>query len=262
MKNQIKPIKKLAQSASDFGRGLSTDWYIPEGAKEIRIAGTAFCEMTKRVKELMDNRMITLAGISHDLRTPLTKMKLQLSLMDKTKETRWLLSDVNMMIKMVESFTIHAAEQSKENFVSKHLHSLLNELSRAYSTKTFKFHIGGDTNVEISVKYVSIKRAFGNIIANAQKISKNLYITVNKEENNLKICFEDDGPGLKEENMDSVFSPFVKQDAARTHSNTAGVGLGLSIAKDVVTAHRGTISAHNSTKYGGACFTVLIPCDS
>ncbi|MDR0695155.1 MAG: hypothetical protein LBF56_00035 [Holosporales bacterium] len=263
MKNQIKPIKKLAQSASDFGRGLDTEWYIPEGATEVRIAGSAFCEMTKRVKELMNNRIITLAGISHDLRTPLTKIKLQLSLMEKTKETKLLLTDVNAMIKMVESFTLHASEQNKENFVMKNLLIFLKEIAKIYATDTFKIHVDGDKDIEISMKYMSMKRALGNIVANARKFAKHLYIRFQRRETEITIHFEDDGMGLKEANINSIFSPFVKQNTARTHSNdsTPGVGLGLSIARDVIIAHGGTITASNSQTHGGAHFVVTIPHD-
>jgi two-component system osmolarity sensor histidine kinase EnvZ len=262
LKNQLKPIKKLAKSATNFGRGLDTGWYKPEGAKEIRIAGTAFCEMTKRVNELMNNRMMTLAGIFHDLRTPLTKMKLQLSLMSKTKETKWLLSDVNIMIKMVESFTLHASEQNKENFVTKNLLLFINEIVRDYTSNNFKVHIRGDKDIELSMKYVSLKRAFGNIVANAKKYAKNLYIKFEIKANEIVFYFEDDGKGINEASAQDLFSPFVKQDPARTHgkSDTCGVGLGLSIARDVVIAHCGQISACNSKTYKGACFIITIPC--
>ncbi len=138
LKNQIRPIKRLAIEADAFGKGIDNDTYKPEGAKEIRTAGLAFCQMKKSVKDLTDTRMKILAGISHDLRTPLTKMKLQLSLMPKTKETDWLMNDVNMMIKMTESFTLHASEQNKELPVKKNIFSFMEEVVQDYVSDNFR----------------------------------------------------------------------------------------------------------------------------
>jgi two-component system osmolarity sensor histidine kinase EnvZ len=259
LKNQIRPIKKLAKAAEDFGKGYDTTDYTPEGAKEVRMAGMAFCEMKQNVKTLMDDRMRILAGISHDLRTPLTKMKLQLSLMPKTKETEWLKSDVNMMIKMTESFTLQAAEQNKEIFIHRNLNSLLNEIIRDYENEDFKIYINGDKTINVLIKYLSLKRAFGNIIANAKKYSKNLYISFNKVNDQITIQFEDDGEGVDEKNLNIIFSPFKKENPARTHDNAQGVGLGLSIARDAIIANGGEIKASRSKRYGGACFTVTFP---
>ena len=259
MKNQIRPIRKLAIAATDFGKGLDTELK-PEGASEIRIAGQAFNQMKIRVKELMNNRMKILAGISHDLRTPLTKMKLQLSLMPKTKETEWLMSDVNMMIRMTESFTLHASEQNKEIPVRKNLFSLLEEVSKDYLDSDFKIEIDGDKDIEFSVKCLSLKRAFGNIISNAKKHSDHLYVSIIKREGEVAILFEDNGYGIDENTAETLFLPFKTKNEARTHSSTyEGVGLGLSIARDAINDHGGSISARNSQKYSGACFIVILP---
>jgi two-component system osmolarity sensor histidine kinase EnvZ len=215
--------------------------------------------MKKNVRELIENRMITLAGISHDLRTPLTKMKLQLTLMPRSKERDWLMDDVDTMIKITESFTIHAAEQSKEIFTRRNLKMFLKEVVKDYQSDNFRVYVLGNENVELSVKYTSLKRAFGNIISNSQKYANNLYINYQIEDSKIIVNFEDDGVGLDETAMHDIFYPFIKQNTARTHGHDDGVGLGLSITRDSVIAHGGTIVACNSKTYGGAWFKVTIP---
>ncbi len=258
LKNQIRPIRKLAEAMTEFGKGLNTE-YKPEGALEIREAGTAFCQMKSKINELMNTRMQVLAGISHDLRTPLTKMKLQLSLMPQTKETEWLSSDVDMMIRMTESFTLHAFEQNKEISVFKNIYLLIEEIVRDYISDDFAVDISGDKNTGAAIKYISLKRAFGNIISNAKKHAEHLYINIKVSSDYVVITFEDNGCGIDEDNADSLFLPFTTENEARTHNVDKGVGLGLSIARDVINAHGGSIKATNSLNYPGACFTVTLP---
>ena len=258
LKNQIRPIRRLAKAVTEFGKGFDTD-YTPEGASEIREAGNAFCQMKIRVNELMNNRMRVLAGISHDLRTPLTKMKLQLSLMPKTKETEWLTRDVNMMINMTESFTLHTFEQNKEISVHKNIYSFISDIANDYQLDGFAIDIFGDRNIAIPVKVTSLKRAFMNIVSNAKKHSTHLYINIAKMNNSVIINFEDNGYGIDEENAENLFLPFQTENEARTHNLDEGVGLGLSIARDAIIAHGGSISATNSNNYSGACFVVTLP---
>lgn len=260
LKNQIRPIKRLAMAAEQFGRGIDTNTFTPEGALEVRMAGKAFCNMKSDLRKLMNDRMKTLAGISHDLRTPLTKMKLQLGMMKKTQEIEWLLKDVNMMIHITESFTIHASNQNKEMFIHRNLYSFLNEIIKDYNSEKFKIFLEGDKAIEATIKYVSLKRAFGNIISNSKKYSQNAYISFEVKNNDIYIFFEDDGIGIDPEIMADIFSPFVGQNSARTQDGEdANVGLGLSIARDSLIDHGGEIVASNSKQYGGAKFTVRLP---
>ncbi len=260
LKNQIRPIKKLAKAAESFGKGLDNSYeYKPEGAEEIRVAGTAFYEMRENLKNLMDNRLKVLAGISHDLRTPLTKMKLQLSVMPKTDETKWLMKDVNTMIKITENFTLHAAEQNKEKLTQIKLYDFIFNITLEYISNEFSIEVTGIRDFVLLIKPVSLGRAFGNIISNAKKYSSKLVITILKENNFVIINFEDNGPGIILDNPEELFHPFKKQNEARTQNIDDGVGLGLSIARDAILAHGGSITANNSQKFKGACFCVKLP---
>ena len=263
LKNQIRPIKRLARAAENFGKeidsNLTDNNFVPEGAREVRMAGMAFCEMKKNIRNLLNERLKTLAGISHDLKTPLTKMKLQLSLMPKTAEIDGLMQDVNMMIEITNSFTLHANEQLKESFSFRNLFSVLFEVSKDFRSKNFTINISGDKRIEISMKYVSLKRAFSNIVSNAKKHANCLYINFEKQSEYIKITFEDDGPGILPEILESVFSPFVSENIARTQGHSTSIGLGLSIARDAITDHNGKISAYESKQYGGAGFMILLP---
>ena len=256
LKNQIRPIKRLAIAAEQFGQGIDTNTFVPAGAREIRMVGRAFCRMKSNFRKVLSDRMKTLAGISHDLRTPLTKMKLQLGMMPKTKENIWLLNDVEMMIKITESFTLHASEQNKEMFIQRNLSIFLKECINDYKSEGFCIYLTGDKSIEADIKHVSLKRAFGNIISNAQKHAKNLYINFEARGEKIYIFFEDDGSGINPEIADDIFVPFIGENIARTHNTTANVGLGLSIARDAITDHGGNITVSKSDKHGGANFVV------
>lgn len=263
LKNQIRPIKRLARAAERFGKEIDSNFqetnYVPEGAKEIRMAGIAFCEMKKNLRNLLNERLKTLAGISHDLKTPLTKMKLQLSLMPKTPEILGLMQDVNMMIEITNSFTLHANEQLKESISFRNLFSLLFEISKDFESPSFCVEIIGDKKIEIPMKYISLKRAFSNIVSNSKKYANKLFIEFKVENDFVKITFEDTGPGILPEILESIFSPFVSENFARTQGSSTSIGLGLSIARDAITDHGGEVSAYRSKKYGGAGFLISLP---
>jgi two-component system osmolarity sensor histidine kinase EnvZ len=264
LKNQIRPIKKLTEAVERFGSGYDSNYsFKPEGAKEIRLAGKAFCDMQMNFRKLMNTKIRTLAGISHDLKTPLTKMKLQLAMMPKTPEIDFLKKDVDDMVKITESFTMHAARRNKEIFIHRNLRNFLDNLVADYANKDFKINITGDRSIEICMRYTSLKRAFGNIIGNAKKFSSELNIRFSQDQKReIEIIFEDNGPGIQAELIDDIFSPFVSGNQAKTHGEDAGTGLGLSIARDIITEHGGEISADNSEETGGARFRVTIQQDS
>ncbi len=255
LKNQIRPIKKLAIAIRDFGDGIDSNEYTPSGAKEILLAGNAFCEMKTNFRKLLTKRINTLAGISHDLKTPLTRMKLQLALMKKNKETDGLSNDVNAMIELTESFMEYSREQNFETFTC---FNLYNFLQTAITGTSFQICIDGDRSILVYAKKTMLLRACNNIISNAQKYATQMYISFYKEDNFIVICFEDNGPGIEKNIIADIFEPFVTNDI-NTTNRTKSSGLGLSIVHDIITDHGGSITAENSKNYSGAKFTVKLP---
>ena len=169
------------------------------------------------------------------------------------------MSDVNMMIRMTESFTLHASEQIKEIAVRKNIFAFVEEVVGDYASNDFQIDISGNRNIEMSIKQMSLKRAFGNVISNAQKYADHLYISISRTDDQVQIMFEDNGYGIDEAKAENLFLPFEKQNEARTHNVDDGVGLGLSIARDAISAHGGSISVKNSETYSGASFVILLP---
>ncbi len=257
-KNQLRPIKRLAEAMYRFGHGEDDNQYKPEGAMEVRVAGVAFCELKTNFRQLLNDRMNRLAGVSHDLKTILTRLKLQLALMPKNKETKGLLDDVNMMEKITESFILHAAQSNKESFSYQNLFKFL---SRLISTHDFGIHLSGDKAIEVCIKVVSFTRALENIISNAKKYANNLYISFYRKEDDIVIDLEDDGCGVDPTIANDIFDPFFSSSEARTKPSDGdpNVGLGLSITKDIILDHGGVINVVSSQKYGGARFTITIP---
>ncbi len=264
LKNQIRPIKRLAKAAQCFGEGKDYEYHRPQGASEVRQAWISFYDMKSRIQKLLMERMNTLAGISHDLRTPLTRMKLQLSIMKDTPEKKDLLNDIDIMTSIINTFMIHVKNNNNNNekFENKNLKNILEESARQYinsNNDSFKIHINGDEDIYADVKYISFRRAIGNIISNAKKYAKNLYISFHEEQDNIMIYFEDDGKGIDPSIKDDIFMPFITENKARTMSNTPeNIGLGLSIVKEIIENHNGKIMASNSEKYKGAQFLIVL----
>lgn len=258
LKNQVRPIKKLAIAVNEFGRYQMYEGYKPEGAKEIRLLGVSFCNMAQSIKSLVDTRMKILAGISHDLKTPLTKMKLQLSIMERSEETNLLKKDVETMISIAKNFTLYASEQYKESPQKVNLKQLIGDVKSRYVSNNFNVYVSCNTKIFIFLKLATITRSFNNIIENAQKYAHCLHINVLETNENIIINFEDDGPGINEDDMPKIFEAFYKANKARTSEENSGVGLGLSIAYDGVIANSGTITVEKSS-YGGAKFVITFP---
>jgi two-component system osmolarity sensor histidine kinase EnvZ len=259
LQNQIKPIKKLTKAVEKFGLGEEGLDFKPEGATEVRLAGKAFCDMRINFRKLMDSKIRSLAEISHDLKTPLTKMKLQLSIMPASSEVEFLKRDVEDMVKITESFMLHAAQSNKEVFIHRNLRKFLDELATDYLTSEFNIQVIGDVSIEICMKQIALKRAFGNIIGNARKFSAELTIQFfSKKDNEIEITFEDNGPGISEEIIHDIFSPFVSSQGTQSFGREVSIGLGLSIVRDIITEHGGNIFVENSARHGGARFIVTL----
>ncbi len=247
LKNQTRPITNLAKAAEKFGRGDNIDEYRPSGALEIRQAGYEFDKMRKRILRHLNQRSEMLSGISHDLRTPLTRMKLQLAFI-KDKEISFKLSeDINEMEKMLNEylqFTSSAHTEKNEIF---DLTKLLDEIIKQYGNENISKNLS--QNISINGRKNLLKRSFNNIIDNGLKYGKKINIELKKNGKNIFIIVEDDGPGIAEEEFENVFKPFYKIDKGRGETKSS-VGLGLSITSDIIRSHGGYIKLNKSSLNG------------
>jgi two-component system osmolarity sensor histidine kinase EnvZ len=254
--NQIKPILLLARAAEAFGKGRDLDFQ-PRGAREVRQAGYAFIEMKRRIERAFEQRTAMLNGVSHDLRTILTRFKLSLALMTETDETHDLQKDVEEMQRMLEAYLAFArgdaGESAAEIDIAEFLEDLRLDAERAgFSTKiTFK----GDPVV--TLRPDAFKRCLANLISNAQSHAKHISIEAVRDERFLTIHVDDDGPGIPPEKREDVFRPFFRLDSSR-NQDTGGTGLGLAIARDIARSHGGDISLGDS-RAGGLRATVRVP---
>jgi two-component system, OmpR family, osmolarity sensor histidine kinase EnvZ len=256
LRNQIKPILSLAGAAEAFGKGRDLD-FRPRGAREVRQAGYAFIEMKRRIERAFEQRTAMLNGVSHDLRTILTRFKFSLALISKTDETLDLQKDVLEMQHMLEAYLAFARGDAGESTTQIDMEEFLEDLrldaERAGSDVPFTF--GGDPIV--AVRPNAFKRCLANLISNAQNHGKHISIEAVRDQRFLTIHVDDDGPGIPFDRREDVFKPFVRLDEAR-NQDEGGTGLGLAIALDIARSHGGDISLSES-KAGGLRATVRVP---
>ena len=247
LKNQTRPIINLAKASEKFGRGEDIDEFRPSGASEIRRAGYEFEKMRKRIMRHLNQRSEMLSGISHDLRTPLTRIKLQLTFIKDKKISQKLSDDVIEMEKMLNEYLQFSSSQSVEETETFNISELLKTTIQKYEKEEIiteiidRVYFNGRKNL--------IRRCFNNLINNAIKYSNNVNIKLNKSANNITIIIDDDGPGIPENERENVFKPFYKIDKSRGDSKSS-VGLGLSIASDIIQSHGGNIKLESSTSNG------------
>jgi two-component system osmolarity sensor histidine kinase EnvZ len=247
LKNQTKPILNLAKAAERFGRGEDIDEYRPSGALEIRKAGFEFDKMRKRIKRHLNQRSEMLSGISHDLRTPLTRLKLQLALMKDEDLSKKMSLDIDEMEKMLNEylqFTSSSYQEKNETFdVSELIKNIITKYTNTnISTELIpRIYMDGRKNL--------IKRSINNLIDNALKHAKKVHLNLSKKDNNILIIVDDDGPGIPEYEHENVFKPFYKVDKSRGESKSS-VGLGLSITSDAIKSHGGNIVLEKSPLNG------------
>ena len=255
LKNQTRPIINLARASEKFGRGEDIEEFRPSGALEIRQAGFEFEKMRKRIIRHLNQRSEMLSGISHDLRTPLTRIKLQLSFIKDKEISKKLSDDVGEMEKMLNEYLQFASSRSAEITETFDLSELLKTTIMKYEKKEITTDISKE--VFLDGRKNLMQRCFSNLIDNAIKYSANVYISLRKLNNNILIIVDDDGPGIPENERENVFKPFYKIDKSRGDSKSS-VGLGLSIASDTVKSHGGNIKLETSPT-NGLRIKVILP---
>ena len=255
LKNQTRPIINLARASEKFGRGEDIEEFRPSGALEIRQAGFEFEKMRKRIIRHLNQRSEMLSGISHDLRTPLTRIKLQLSFIKDKEISKKLSDDVEEMEKMLNEYLQFASSRSAEITETFDLSELLKTTIMKYEKKEITTDISKE--VFLDGRKNLMQRCFSNLIDNAIKYSANVYISLRKLNNNILITIDDDGPGIPENERENVFKPFYKIDKSRGDSKSS-VGLGLSIASDIVKSHGGNIKLETSPT-NGLRIKVILP---
>ena len=252
LRNQLRPITRLAAAAEAFGRGQTVP-YTASGAIEVKAAGNAFLEMRNRIERHIEQRTMILSGVSHDLRTPLTRLKLGISLLD-SDDKEPLERDLEEMGLMLDEFLTFAKAQDNEksNFELLTVSSILDSLRTDYQRSNAKLHVANNITAGSYLMRPSlIRRALDNIIGNALRYGTlaNLKVTIDNE--HINFIVEDDGPGIPTEMRPEALKPFSRLDPARNQDRGMGVGLGLPIASDIAQAHGGSLTLLKSDKYGG-----------
>ena len=247
LKNQTRPIINLARASEKFGRGEDVGEYRPSGALEIRQAGYEFERMRKRIIRHLNQRSEMLSGISHDLRTPLTRIKLQLAFIKDKQLSNKLSGDVMEMEKMLNEYLQFSKNRSSEKGEKFNLSKLLDDTIKKYSNKNIAIEIS--QNILFHGKKTLINRCISNLLDNAVKYAKNIKVNLKKSNNNIILLIDDDGPGIPKNEYENVFKPFYKIDKSRSETKSS-VGLGMSIASDIIQSHGGNIKLEKSILKG------------
>jgi two-component system osmolarity sensor histidine kinase EnvZ len=256
LKNQTKPIINLASAAERFGKGDYVSGIRPSGASEIRKAAYAFDKMAKRINKHLNQRSEMLSGISHDLRTPLTRLKLQLAMLNQKDLSFKMSKDIDEMESMLNSYLQFAKSQTQEESVATNINKIFNEIASEKNRKK-NLHLDLPVDVVLVGRKNALKRCFNNIVENGLNYAKNVYVDMSISKNNVNIFINDDGSGIPINQYKNVFKPFYRLDKSR-NLNHAGVGLGMSIAEDVVRSHGGSIELGKS-KYEGLQVRIFLP---
>jgi two-component system, OmpR family, osmolarity sensor histidine kinase EnvZ len=257
LRNQIKPIVRLADAAEAFGKGREAPNFRPRGAREVRRAAAAFLEMKIRIERSIEQRTTMLAGVSHDLRTVLTRFKLELALLGDSPEVEAIKKDVDEMAAMLEAYLAFArgdtGEQSAPTDIAALLEELRLDIERHGHRATAAFH----GPAEVTVRPAAFKRCLANLVSNAARFASTVAITGHRDHRWLTVTVDDDGPGIPQQMREDVFKPFLRLDDAR-NQDEGGTGLGLAIARDIARSHGGDITL-GASPMGGLRATVKVP---
>jgi two-component system, OmpR family, osmolarity sensor histidine kinase EnvZ len=257
LRNQIKPIVRLADAAEAFGKGREAPNFRPRGAREVRRAAAAFLEMKIRIERAIEQRTTMLAGVSHDLRTVLTRFKLELALLGDSPEVEAIKKDVDEMAAMLEAYLAFArgdtGEQSAPTDIAGLLEELRLDIERHGHRATVAFH----GPAEVTVRPAAFKRCLANLVSNAARFASTVAITGHRDHRWLTVTVDDDGPGIPQSLREDVFKPFLRLDDAR-NQDEGGTGLGLAIARDIARSHGGDITL-GASPLGGLRATVKVP---
>ncbi|MBT7941907.1 MAG: HAMP domain-containing protein, partial [Alphaproteobacteria bacterium] len=259
MRNQVKPIRRLAIAADDFGKGRDVSQFKPEGASEVRLAASAFLAMHERIVRQISQRTDMLAGVSHDLRTPLTRMKLQLEMLggDTVPGAEDLKADITEMEHMLDGYLDFARGEGGEDPRPTDVSALLKDAAAQALRQGGAVDLHTEGQLSASLRPNAFRRCLTNLIDNAIRYAKHVSVRAGQRGDAIEVTIDDDGPGIAEDQRDAVFKPFYRIEGSR-NPGTGGVGLGMTIARDVLRSHGGDIELGDSPN-GGLRVRLRVP---
>jgi two-component system osmolarity sensor histidine kinase EnvZ len=261
LRNQVRPIERLAVAAESFGKGRAVPDFKPYGASEVRRAAQAFITMRERIERYVTQRTEMLAGVSHDLKTPLTRLKLELAMMDDSADVRALRQDVAEMEHMVDEYLDFARGEGGEDAQNTDLAGVVSEAAaaaaRAKGAGEDRLNVAAESGIVLSVRRQALKRCATNLIDNALKHGRHVDVALKRNGQHVEILVDDDGPGIPESRREEAFRPFHRLDEGR-NLQSGGSGLGLAIARDIARAHGGEITLGRS-EMGGLRAAIRLP---
>jgi two-component system, OmpR family, osmolarity sensor histidine kinase EnvZ len=264
LRNQIRPIERLADAAEAFGKGRDVPDFRPAGATEVRRAGLAFLDMRERISRFVQQRTDMLAGVSHDLRTPLTRMKLELAMMKDDPSSQALKGDLEEMEHMLEEYLAFARGQAGEGAADTDIGQLVRDVAtsaqRKVGTKAPNktVDVAAGSGLVVEVRPNAMRRCVTNLVENALRYGNRAAVSASQQDDMVEIAVDDDGPGIPPDRREEAFRPFHRLDSGRTLTQGGGVGLGLAIARDIARGHGGDITLGES-KLGGLRAVVRLP---
>ena len=260
MRKQIKPLNNIMKAAEEFGKGNNNFKLVPKGSYELRLLAKIFTVMRERIKNQIKQRTLMLAGIGHDLRTPLTRMKLQIALLKDQNASDSLTNDVEEMKDMIDSYLAFAKGEGEEKNKKTNIYLFFeNIIEKSNNSKNIKIILKIPKNISFSIRPLAMKRALNNLLSNALFYAKNKILITVKRSPNTKtfIIFEDDGPGVPADKRNDVIKAFYRIDQSRL-SSSANTGLGLTITKSIINEHGGSLELSDSSM-GGLAVNISLP---